>query len=77
METRLVTFNIEKCVQCPYHKIIPDSNDDIDTNLKLKCSKSDRIVEYALRPYNVKYVNIPPWCSLEKVIKDISIDNLK
>lgn len=74
MATKKLTISIEKCIDCPHHSILPDpdpsdwfNRDDCKIVCKAKTSPLNPegiSIAMALRPYEVKNVEIPNWCPL-------------
>lgn len=64
-------FEIENCMDCPFHKIMadPDPNDWFnDDDEKIVCTKINKNITTACRPYNRrKESEIPEWCPIKIV----------
>lgn len=64
-----VSLKLTNCMDCPHHRVEADPDPDdwfCDDDIKVVCTKADRNITVACRPYNTrKESDIPEWCPLK------------
>lgn len=69
-EKNTANLEITNCTNCPFHRVLPDPDPDDwfnDDDVKVICTKAEKEITSACRPYNVeKESKTPQWCPLIK-----------
>lgn len=62
------------CIDCPFHQVKsdPDPNDWFnDDDVKVVCSKTDKTITVACRPYRIRQESeTPEWCPLSQSVNN-------
>lgn len=63
------TLKITNCMDCPFHDVRPDPDPHdwfCDDDEKVYCTKANRNITVACRPYNKrKESEVPDWCPIK------------
>lgn len=68
MKKTKITLKIGSCIECSFHRVLPDPDPDdwfCDDDVKVICSKLNKSITTACRPYNTeRETPVPTWCPL-------------
>lgn len=63
--SKKLTLTINRCIECPNHEVLPDPDPSDWFNrddCRMVCKQIGKEIAGALRPYEVKNIEIPKWC---------------